>query len=98
MEASLDQRITELCKQVIETDTPLDQIQMTETGKERDELIAAVRAKVARLFNIDTPTNFKNTMMERLGKARGWTEKGAGEIHIRPGVTNTASVPAPRQT
>lgn len=50
MEVSSDQRIIELCKQVIETDTPLDQMQMPETGDEREKLIAAVRDKVAKLF------------------------------------------------
>lgn len=51
MEVSSDQRINELCKQVIETNTPLDQIQMSETGDEREKLIVAVRAKVAELFS-----------------------------------------------
>lgn len=96
MEASSDQRINELCKQVIETSTPLDQIQMLETGDEREKLIVAIRAKVIRLFDIDTPTNFKN-MMGALMKARAHDIQDSMKgIRLCPRVTKLPDVPAPR--
>lgn len=84
METPPDQRITELCRQVIETNTPLDKIQVLETGDERKKLIVAVRDKVGRLFGIET--SFKDIMMGRIRNARG---------PVYPRVTKLPDIPAP---